>query len=227
MQRRTFATTAFTILLLVWYSGCVKGRTQDALPEQPYPTSTPIEEQDGQHDQDTSEDVLTPEPPTPTTPPITASPSPTQAPAETPLPERPTLPPAPTAAAPTPPPVNGEQLFPRAAPLVALAVDDLATQLGVPTDGIEVMSAEEMSWPDASLGCPQPGFMYAQVITPGWLMRLRVGEETYEYHTDQAEQTVLCDPGAGTPEVSPKAISDSAPWQPVEPVEPDALNPAP
>ncbi len=49
------------------------------------------------------------------------------------------------------------------------------------------------TWPDTSLGCPQKGMMYAQVITPGFRVVLAVNDQDYEYHTDNA-RVVLCSP---------------------------------
>lgn len=56
---------------------------------------------------------------------------------------------------------------------------------------------------DASLGCPQEGQMYAQVVTPGYIFLFTYQGVTYEYHTSQDGSTViLCetnDPNAPTP----------------------------
>jgi len=67
--------------------------------------------------------------------------------------------------------------------LTANAQADLAEQLGVSPDEIEVVSAEAVEWGDSSLGCPQEGMMYAQVLTPGYRIVLGYGGETYAYHT--------------------------------------------
>src|SRR5687768_1987839 len=40
--------------------------------------------------------------------------------------------------------------------LVEPAVLDLSRRLRVPEDEIEVLEVEEVTWPDGSLGCPQP-----------------------------------------------------------------------
>jgi len=42
---------------------------------------------------------------------------------------------------------------------------------------------EKLDWGDASLGNPEPGIMYAQMITPGFKMLLAAGGSTYTYHT--------------------------------------------
>jgi len=74
---------------------------------------------------------------------------------------------------------------------VALCVADLAEQLEVSEGDIQVLSAEPVNWPDTSLGCPEPGMMYAQVITPGFQVTLQAGGKDYEYHTD-GKRAVTC-----------------------------------
>ncbi len=73
------------------------------------------------------------------------------------------------------------------------ARQDLSKRLGMSLEEIEVQSVKAVEWPDASLGCPQPGMMYAQVITPGYRILLKAGDETYEYHSDQ-KRAILCQP---------------------------------
>ena len=63
-----------------------------------------------------------------------------------------------------------------------LAVADLAARLSVNPAAITVQVVEPIEWPDASLGCPQPGMMYAQVVTPGYRIVLEVNGKSYEYH---------------------------------------------
>ncbi len=84
------------------------------------------------------------------------------------------------------PPVLGSEAA------LAAAIADLAKQTGIPADQITVEKVEPMEWSDTSLGCPQEGMMYAQVITPGYLIVLNAQGNTYEYHTDQRANVVLC-----------------------------------
>jgi hypothetical protein len=72
------------------------------------------------------------------------------------------------------------------------ALSDLSARLGVREDAIRVTSVEKRMWSDTSLGCPQPGVMYAQVITPGFLIHLNAEGKEYAYHTSLT-QAVLCD----------------------------------
>jgi len=64
----------------------------------------------------------------------------------------------------------------------AAAVDDLARHLGVDADQVVVVADEEVTWSDSSLGCPQSGMMYAQVLTPGFRTVLEVDGVRYRYH---------------------------------------------
>jgi hypothetical protein len=95
---------------------------------------------------------------------------------------------------PTPTPQATEAELPaRAEELVAIARVDLARRLDLAPEAIRTVSVEAVEWPDASLGCPQPGMMYAQVITPGFRVILEAQGEVYEYHTDRAQMVILCE----------------------------------
>lgn len=61
-------------------------------------------------------------------------------------------------------------ISPDAAPLVAQALSDPATRTGTSANVWTVIGVESKQWPDASLGCPKPGVMYIQVVTPGYLI---------------------------------------------------------
>ncbi len=84
--------------------------------------------------------------------------------------------------------------------LVKWAQADLAERLGVSVDQIALVSFDAVRWRDSSLGCPQPGMMYAQVITPGYLIVLQVEEQQYEYHAGRDSDTaIFCDAGRQKP----------------------------
>jgi hypothetical protein len=73
---------------------------------------------------------------------------------------------------------------------VVQAVSDLRARLGVEAGEITVVSVEATEFPDASLGVPEPGQSYAQVIVPGFVIRLQANGEVYEYHAT-GERAVL------------------------------------
>lgn len=71
-------------------------------------------------------------------------------------------------------------------------IDAIARELGVPPSEVRVLRLEQRDWPDTSLGCPQPDTMYAQVITPGYLVEVEVGGQKIEFHTDERGNVVRC-----------------------------------
>jgi hypothetical protein len=77
--------------------------------------------------------------------------------------------------------------------LFEMASSDLAAMLGVKAVEIELVQAEPQQWRNTSLGCPLPGMMYAQVITPGYRLTLAAGGKHYTYHTDSGQRFVRCE----------------------------------
>lgn len=65
---------------------------------------------------------------------------------------------------------------------VQQAKADLAEELGIRQDEITVQSVEEAQFLDASLGVPEPGRSYAQVVISGYVIDLIAGGTVYEYH---------------------------------------------
>ena len=61
---------------------------------------------------------------------------------------------------------------------------DLARRLSVGETEIAEDSIEPAEFPDAALGAPVAGEMSAQVITPGWRIRLKTGGRSYEYRAN-------------------------------------------
>ena len=125
------------------------------------------------------------------------------APATTPVAPLPNVPP--TLAAPVPTdlplplisplqsPLDSPLATPAAAnPTVDLARTDLAARLKIAVAQIQVVSFEQVEWPDASMGCAKPGVMYIQVITPGYKIVLSADGKTYEYHGKAQDAPALC-----------------------------------
>lgn len=56
---------------------------------------------------------------------------------------------------------------------------------------VKSFSVEEFS--DASLGCPQPDQMYAQVITPGYQVVLEAQGQEYDYRLTDQDNVILCE----------------------------------
>jgi hypothetical protein len=81
---------------------------------------------------------------------------------------------------------------PESAAAVDAAMSAAATHLGVTSDMLRVEQVQSREWPDSSLGCPQPGQLYSQVVTPGYLIVITSGTHQLEYHTDERTRVMLC-----------------------------------
>jgi hypothetical protein len=69
-------------------------------------------------------------------------------------------------------------------------LDDLAGR-GV-TGTPSIVSAESVTWNDSSLGCPKPGTMYSQVITPGLKVVVEADGRTFDYRFGRGDVPKLC-----------------------------------
>jgi hypothetical protein len=78
---------------------------------------------------------------------------------------------------------------------------DASARTGAPKESIEIVTAEARTWPDGSLGCPQPGMAYTQVVTDGYRVLLRAAGRTLDYRGSGRGAFRLCEPAK--PAVSP------------------------
>lgn len=69
--------------------------------------------------------------------------------------------------------------------LAAMAYAELGKRFNLDPRQIKISSVEKVDWPDSSLGNPQPGEVYAQVVTPGYKIILSVGPTKHIFHTSQ------------------------------------------
>lgn len=92
-------------------------------------------------------------------------------------------------APPTPSPVP---VPPEASQAVDAALQDAAAHLSVSRDQLKVSQVASQQWNDASLGCPQPGQLYSQIVTPGFVVMITSGSHQLEYHTDTRGRVTLC-----------------------------------
>ncbi len=64
----------------------------------------------------------------------------------------------------------------------ALAKKILGHELKAPEKDINVVSVENMTWGDSSLGCPEPGKFYAQMLVDGHLVVATYNKQNYNVH---------------------------------------------
>ena len=77
--------------------------------------------------------------------------------------------------------------------LVTSAIEDLAKRISTQEDEIQLKEAKDVVWSNSSLGCPQPGMVYADVLTPGYLILLNANNRDYEYHAGKNSDVFLCE----------------------------------
>ena len=77
-------------------------------------------------------------------------------------------------------------------PALDAALSDAAAHLGVSSATLKVDQVEPRQWGDSSLGCPKPGQMYSQIVTPGYVVVISGAGRQLEYHTDTRGHVVLC-----------------------------------
>jgi hypothetical protein len=81
---------------------------------------------------------------------------------------------------------------PEADAAVRAAVNDLASKRKVAAQAVQIVSVEAVDWSDTSLGCPQPGMFYAQIIVRGFQIMLSTDGQPAEYHADVRGRVVTC-----------------------------------
>lgn len=74
----------------------------------------------------------------------------------------------------------------------AQALSDLAERLAVPESTIEVVTEEEVTWRDGSLGCAERGMAYTQALVDGTRIVLEVDGTRYSYHSGRSAPPFLC-----------------------------------
>jgi hypothetical protein len=80
-------------------------------------------------------------------------------------------------------------------PMIRLALADAVRQTGKPAAELKVISAETVTWPDGSIGCPRPGMMYTQALVPGYRIRIQAGAARLDYHGSGTGEPALCPAG--------------------------------
>ena len=75
---------------------------------------------------------------------------------------------------------------------VQAARTDAAKHTGLAAEALVLISAERVNWSDGSIGCPEPGKSYMQVLVPGYRVRLRGPAGEFNYHATTRGPGALC-----------------------------------
>ena len=93
--------------------------------------------------------------------------------------------------------VERASVFPNIDAAVAKLIERLKeTHPHLTSDQILLRSFCPILWNDASLGCPEEGYCYAQVLTPGYVLEFQVGDDYFPVHTN-ANGTQIAIPSKG------------------------------
>jgi hypothetical protein len=87
--------------------------------------------------------------------------------------------------------------MPAASPqsIVEAALADAARQTGLPRSQLKILSSGPVTWRDGSLGCPQPGMAYMDMLVPGYRIRIQAGDRELDYHASaRGGELLLCPP---------------------------------
>jgi len=72
------------------------------------------------------------------------------------------------------------------------ASEDLAQRLSIRSEQINLVEVKAVTWSDSSLGCPQPGMAYTDVLTPGYLIVFEYADNQHEYHSGKGLDFTYC-----------------------------------
>lgn len=82
-------------------------------------------------------------------------------------------------------------------------ISDLAKRKGAEHNEIQVVREEAVVWNDGSLGCPQPGEFYIQMMISGYWVVLQEEGVEYDYRVTDSGDFKICDGGSMPPSDSP------------------------
>ena len=94
-------------------------------------------------------------------------------------------------------------------PAALVAQKRLATALGVSANQVQLMSAEQVQWPNTCLGLAQSGQACAAMVTPGWRLVFDVNGQNYEVRTNATASIVRWQRQAG-PDTSISGLKSQA-----------------
>lgn len=102
-------------------------------------------------------------------------------------------------------------------------VADAARRFKVAESAVVLAQAEKVTWSDASLGCPEPGRMYAQMLVEGFRITAKTSAGSLVYNADSGGNAVSCGatPRAGRKMVDPPVMDTEPKPYPANPAPPE------
>jgi len=75
---------------------------------------------------------------------------------------------------------------------ITIATADAAERAAAAEDEVSFVSFEMVTWPDGSLGCPEPDMMYTQALVEGYRIVLEANGERFVYHGAIGDDPFFC-----------------------------------
>ena len=72
---------------------------------------------------------------------------------------------------------------------------DASKRTGLEVAKLEIVESVAVTWPDGSLGCPEPGMNYTMALVPGYRIRIRADQQVLSYHASARGYWVFCPAG--------------------------------
>jgi hypothetical protein len=91
---------------------------------------------------------------------------------------------------------------PTSSSLAEQAIALVSQTTGIPSEELAVVSTQTLEWPDSSVGCPEPGGNYLQVLTEGVKVVVEGHGKSFAVHGTSANNLFICNnpkPPANTP----------------------------
>jgi len=96
---------------------------------------------------------------------------------------------------PAPEPVTGATIPVPGEPAgddVGRAIAHVRLLVGDPNATVDLVVAEDVTWPDGAIGCPQPGMVYTQALVEGSRVVVRHDGVQYAYHRGGGRDLFWC-----------------------------------
>ena len=84
-------------------------------------------------------------------------------------------------------------------------IADAAAKAGVDPAAVSIKAARAVTWPDGSLGCPQPNTLYTQMLVPGYRILVQARDQAYDYRATQKGTFQICESRHGVHHATPPA----------------------
>src|SRR5437588_4764120 len=80
-------------------------------------------------------------------------------------------------------------------PILESITKEVAAVAKVGREQLVIVRAESVVWNDGSLGCPEPGMMYTQMLVNGYWIVIEAAGKQYDFRVGRGGSFRLCPPG--------------------------------